>query len=224
MKRSDNPGGQQIGERGDATRQRILAAAARILTTKGYATTRLSEIADEAGLHPPGVYYYFASRQELIAEVMRVGQRRVRDHVESSVRNAPPGSNALQKISIAVKAHLEVELRLSDFATAVTRNSSQLPERVSSALRAESESYHSLWRDLLESARREGLLPAGLDIGVARMLVIGALNLTPEWWRAEDASIDVLVETAQKLVRRGLVGTTEDAAAAGCIFDSMLNS
>lgn len=211
-------------ERGGATRQRILSAAATVLSAKGYAATRLSDIAAEAGVRTPGVYYYFASRDELIAEVMRVGQLRVFEYVESALRAVPEASNSRERICIAVEAHLRVELELSEFATAVTRNTSQLPEQVRRAQQAESDKYHGLWRALLESARSEGLLLPDLDLGIARMLVIGALNWTPEWWRSSSDSIDTLVETAQSLVCGGLFGPESAPGDGSTLFDSMLNS
>jgi AcrR family transcriptional regulator len=211
-------------DRGDATRQRILTAAATVLSTKGYAATRLSDIAAEADVRTPGVYYYFASRDELIAEVMRVGQRRVREHVESALASVPDDAGPRERIRVAVEAHLRVELELSEFATAVTRNTSQLTEQVRGAQQAESDRYHRMWRTLLETARSEGLLLPDLDLGIARMLVIGALNWTPEWWRTSTDSIDVLVATAQSIVCAGLFGIPADPGDGGSTFDSMLNS
>lgn len=211
-------------DRGDATRKRILSAAAAVLSTRGYAATRMSDIAAEAGVRTPGVYYYFASRDELIAEVMRVGQLRVREHVESALRAVPAGSGPRERIRAAVEAHLRVELELSDFATAVTRNTNQLPDQVRDAQQTESDRYHRIWRTLLESARDEGSLLPGLDLGIARMLVIGALNWTPEWWRASTDSIDVLVATAHSVVCAGLFGAHPGCDRGSSTFDSMLNS
>ena len=50
------------------TRDRILHAAARVLSERGYAASRLSDIADLAGLRTPGMYHYFASRDDLVLE------------------------------------------------------------------------------------------------------------------------------------------------------------
>jgi TetR/AcrR family transcriptional regulator, cholesterol catabolism regulator len=47
------------------TRSRILDAAAHVLSVKGYAGTRLSDVADYAELQAPAIYYYFASREDL---------------------------------------------------------------------------------------------------------------------------------------------------------------
>lgn len=186
------------------SRQRILAAAAAVLSEKGYAATRLSDIADRAELRAPAVYYYFTSREALVAEVMIVGQRWVRSHVTEALDALPHDVTALDRICTAIDAHLRVELELSDFATAVTRNAGQLPPEVRQQVAEVSAEYHALWRQLFVDGQADGSIRTDLDRRSARMLIIGALNWAPEWWRSTKEPIDALVKTAQSFVRAGL--------------------
>jgi len=187
-----------------STRDRILAAAAHLLSRLGYAETTLSGIARQAGLRPPAIYYYFPSREELIAEVMETGQRLLREHVESALVAAPAGTEPMDRICVAVAAHLSVELHLSDFATAVTRNAGVLPAEIRARLRDEGRVYLTLWNDLLQAAYAAGAVRDDLDLPAARMLVIGALNWTAEWWNPDHGSLADVIRTAQSLVRHGL--------------------
>jgi AcrR family transcriptional regulator len=189
------------------TRERLLTAAARVLSNRGVAGTRLADIAALAGLRTPAVYYYFPSRTALITEVMREGQRRVRTHVAEAIAALPPGSPGPALIDAAVAAHLRIELELSDFASAVTRNAGQLSPEIQASLREESAAYHAIWRNLLEQLDRAGTLRPGLDLAVARMLIIGALNWTAEWWNPHQDSMTNLVRTAQTFVRHSLLST-----------------
>ncbi|MCW2748907.1 MAG: TetR family transcriptional regulator, partial [Aeromicrobium sp.] len=148
--------------RSDATRERILSSAAKTLSAKGYSESRLVDIADTAQLRPPAVYYYFDSRDDLIAEVMRVGQERVREHVEEALAQIPLDGSAMDKICAAVEAHLRVQLELSDFANAVTRNAGHVPPAVREALQHESDAYHDVWRELLLEAATAGDLRSDL--------------------------------------------------------------
>lgn len=204
----------------NATRERILAAAAHLLSRRGIAGTRLADIAAHAQLRTPAVYYYFRSRDELVAEVMREGQRRVRAHVEQAIARLPADASVIESIDAAVEAHLRIELELSDFASAVTRNAGQLPPGMVDSLRLESAAYHAIWRTLLEQLADSGDLRPGLDLGVARMLIVGALNWTAEWWNPEQDSLENLISTTQSLVRNSL--STTDTAARPALRHTLL--
>lgn len=198
MRKSDPPNGS------NATRDRILAAAATILTQRGYAGTRLADIATLADLRAPALYYYFGSRDELITEVMVAGQRWLRNHVADTLSALPPDTPTLDRICTAIEAHLRTELGLSEFATAVTRNSGQLPEPIRSALSHESAKYHTLWRLLLKAGQADGSVRSDVNVATIRMLTMGALNWIPEWWDPSTASIEAVVDTAQSLIRSGI--------------------
>jgi AcrR family transcriptional regulator len=51
--------------------QRILEAARRVFTRKGFAGARMQEIADEAGINKALVHYYYRSKEKLFAEIFR---------------------------------------------------------------------------------------------------------------------------------------------------------
>jgi AcrR family transcriptional regulator len=195
-------------EQGTGTRDRILAAAAKILSTRGYSETRLTDIAEYANVRPPAVYYYFPSREAVIAEVMAVGQERLLSHVNETLNALPPSATAMDRVCGAIQAHLEVALHLSDFATAVTGNLGQLPVEVRTPLDTGSNAYAAVWRQLLDDARAAGELRPGLNLRAARLLVMGALNWAPEWWNPEHGSLATVIQTAQSLVRNGL-GVTQ---------------
>ena len=193
----------------EATRERILFAAAKVLSQRGYSATRLSEIAAAADVRAPAVYYYFASRHDLISEVMAVGQARLREYVSGVLDTLPVDTDPMDRICAAAAAHLEVELELSDFATAVTRNTGQLPEDIRARLREDSRAYSRLWQDLVDSAYRAGRIRADLNRRVAVKLIMGALNWTPEWWDRSQGELTELVATIQSLIRHGLGSLTE---------------
>jgi AcrR family transcriptional regulator len=191
----------------NGTRERILSAAASVLSRKGYAGARLSDISELADLKTPAVYYYFDSREHLIHEVMTVGQRSVLDYVTEALDGLPAGSSALTRLDRAVEAHLEVELSLSDFATAVTRNIGQLPLDVQEGFRADGHRYFEIWDELLAELAEDGLLRADLNLRVARMLLLGALNSTAEWWDPSSGTLEEVIETAKQMVRGSVCGT-----------------
>lgn len=192
------------GGKSARTRARILDAAASVMARHGYAGTRLSGVAAEAHIQAPAIYYYFASREALVEEVMYAGIARMREHVEAAVDQLPADTPPLDRIAEAISAHLRYELEESDYARAAVRNAQMVPEDLRARYTAEASAYGTLWTRLIMVAASEGALRPDVDASIARMLVLGALNWTPEWWAPGRASVDTLVEQAQGFVRRGI--------------------
>jgi AcrR family transcriptional regulator len=199
------------------TRERILDAAAHVLSRRGYAGTRLTDVAGQAELQAPAIYYYFPSRDDLIEEVMWSGIAHMREHVAQVLKALPPGTGPMDSIDAAVEAHLRYSLEVSDYTTASIRNAGQIPEAIRVRYTAEAARYGDIWRQLVQAVGDAGLLRPGLDPTTARMLVLGALNWAAEWWNPRRASLDTVVRTAQSLVRHGL-GTPEAVTAAPAVI------
>jgi len=186
------------------TQERIRAAAAQVLTERGMASARLGDIAAVAGVQAPAIYYYYASREELIEDVIRQGQIGTETRVTQALDELDEQTPALDKICVAVEAHLRALHELSSYTTAAVRNVGQMPEQMRARMQADQRRYGRVWKRLFEQARDQGELREGLDLRAAQLLVIGALNWTPEWWADSSVSLDTLVATACELTRRGL--------------------
>jgi len=196
----EGKGSGDAGSKSVRTRERILDAAAHVLSRKGYAGTRLSDVADQAEIQAPAIYYYFPSRDDLIEEVIWSGIAHMREHLAQVMAALPPDADPLDRIDAAVEAHLRYALEISDYTTASIRNAGQVPEAIAVRHTAEASQYGDMWRKLLQDAENAGLLRPDLD----PMLVLGALNWAAEWWNPRRGSLDAVVRTAQSLVRHGL--------------------
>ena len=192
------------------TRRRILDAAAHVLSAKGYAGLRFNDVAAHAELQAPAIYYYYPSRDDLIEEVMWAGIADMREHVIAVLDGIPVGVSALDRLLAAVEAHLRHELEISDYTTAAIRNAGQVPPGIRKRQLLEEERYGEVWRRLINDLARSGGLRADLDLYIAQMLVLGALNWAVEWWDARRGSLEAVVTNAQSFIRYGLAETAKD--------------
>src|ERR1700745_3690068 len=80
------------------TRARILDAAAHVLSANGYAGLRLTDVAAQAEIQAPAIYYYYASRDELIEEVMWAGIADMREHVAGALNELPADAPPLDRL------------------------------------------------------------------------------------------------------------------------------
>jgi TetR/AcrR family transcriptional regulator, cholesterol catabolism regulator len=191
------------------TRARILDAAAHVLSVKGFAGTRLTDVAEYAELQAPAIYYYFSSREDLIEEVMFCGISDMRVHLEKTLDALPADCTPMDMIMAAVEAHLRHELELSDYTTASIRNSGQIPEHLRTRQKKEEAAYGQIWQRLFARGVADGEMRSDLDPRTARLLVMGALNWAAEWWDPRRGSVDAVVSNAQILVRNGLGSPSE---------------
>jgi AcrR family transcriptional regulator len=58
-----------LARNADAQRQRILRAAVRLFSQRGYHATSLKQLARQAGMTAPNLYHYYRSKEEILFEV-----------------------------------------------------------------------------------------------------------------------------------------------------------
>jgi len=186
------------------TRARLLDATAKVLAEKGFSGTRLADIAEEARIQAPAIYYYYPSREDLIEAVLYAGAEAMHEYLTVTLAKLPPGTPISARIAAAVEAHLRHELELSDYARAVIRNANQMPEQFSRRALAKIGEYNEIWRELIADLAGAGLLRQDVDPSVGRMLVLGALNWSVEWWDPQGGSLDQVIAVAQSMVLHAL--------------------
>src|ERR1700735_2367346 len=55
-------------------REQLLRAALTVIVTRGYADTRIADVAEHAGTSPALVIYYFKTRDQLLTEALRYSE------------------------------------------------------------------------------------------------------------------------------------------------------
>jgi AcrR family transcriptional regulator len=73
----------------------LLAAALELFVERGFAATRLEDIAGRAGVSKATLYLYYANKEELLKAVVRGGILPAIAHAEARVKDFPGDSSAL---------------------------------------------------------------------------------------------------------------------------------
>jgi len=63
-------------QQGEQSREQILDATERLMATRGYAATSISDICKAGGLPPSSIYWHFGSKEGVLAAVMERGADR----------------------------------------------------------------------------------------------------------------------------------------------------
>lgn len=172
-RRSDTP------SPGDRSRRLILDRTAELLVQRGYGATSLRDIAQHCGMKAGSLYYHFDGKDALVETVMTEGVNRVADEVRKAVESAPDRT-ALERVRLAMRAHLTSVHDRSDYSSAHIRCIAHVPPEIRQRLRTARIAYERIWAEQLEAAQNAGEIAEGLDLDALRHALIGMLNGTLE--------------------------------------------
>ena len=155
--------------------QEILDAAARVITDRGLAETRISDIADRCGVSPGLILYYFESKDRLLVEALTfandkyyLAQARELRRMDSAIdqlRRIPTATEQLDRlIELSVPGLLPEYERLDEWALWIEIWVRALRDP---AMAKEREALDRRWRqsiaDIIRHGRTTGEFPEGED-------------------------------------------------------------
>ncbi len=209
------PVGSQRSEAGRSTASRahILAAAARLFRERGYAAATLRQIAAEANIQAGSIYYHFASKEDILIEVLDAGIAGVFASVRTQISKLPPGAGHRERIRAAVIGHLLGLLRHGDFSSASIRSYGQISTALKKRHQGVREDYTHFWDQLIESAQQDGEIRNDIPPKTMRLYLVGSLNWTVEWFNPRRGSLQELSEDICRLVFDGIAPARHFAPA-----------
>lgn len=194
-----------LNEAESATRERILLEAARLFRHHGYTATTLREIADAASIKAGSIYYHFASKEEILGEVLDKGIQAVSDAVRERIEALPANASFRDRIAAGIEGHLWGLLHHGDFTSANIRIYGQIPASAKNRHRVVRRAYADLWDRLFEGAMKSGELRSDSSTAVIRLFVIGALNWTVEWYNPQRGSFQDFARQLTEIVFDGVL-------------------
>ena len=192
-------------EKGDQSRRRVLDAAARLFCEQGYSPVSLRAIARAAGLKPGSLYYHFEAKEQIIAEVLDLGILMVHDAVTASQQALPKNAPAADRLRAGIRAHLDALLAFSDYTSANVRIYGQVPEDIRLGNLKVRRGYELLWDDILNQAAASGGVREDVDRKAFRLMLIGSLNATLEWFDPGRGSVAELAASYTDILLNGLL-------------------
>ena len=171
------------GERGHGTNRRqnnrredLLSAAARLIARRGYEGTSMRDIAAETGMLPGSLYYHFPSKEALFVAVHAEAVASITRAVDAAIATR---TEPWARLEAAVAAHLQSLLETSGTVAIVSPNFPEGSEALSAQLTGQRDAYERKFTSLVEALD----LPDSVDIGLFRLMLLGAINWTPVWYR-----------------------------------------
>lgn len=195
--------GRKATRKSETTRQQILDAAATLFAERGYSLTRLSDIAQLAGIHLTGLYYYYDNKEELVSDIISHGPARAAAALKTALDALPADTSKRARLETAFTVYLIHILKDDDYVRADHRIASQISPEVRARAIAISRDINAIWRTLLEDAAAAGELRTDVDMTMLRMLMLGSMNWAVEWFRPDISPPERLADAMKVLFFEG---------------------
>lgn len=191
----------QNGERLDARRREILAAASGLFRSHGFHSTGMRAIAAAADMTVGNLYYYFENKQDLLAFCQEDTVRRLLDiaaHVDAR------RLDAARSLWLLIVGHIRclnegvpgslAHLEVGELERPARRRIVRLRDQ-----------YEAVLRGCVERGMRTRQF-ARTDAPIATQAVLGAVNGTVQWYRPRGRmSLDRIARTFATQLVRGLL-------------------
>ena len=178
----------------DKTREVLLDKAAQVFSRQGYQSTSLKSIADAANMKAGSLYYHFASKEDLMIEVLKRSIQFISDTVGEELEILDDDYSFEVGLRAYIKGHLTAILMHPDYTTTTIRNNGQIPKAVQAAAHTKREHYEQQWRNLMIQGRDEGAINPDIDEQLLRLMVLGSLNWSSVWYKSQGESVDGLAK------------------------------
>lgn len=184
-------------------RERILDVAAHSFLQRGYDGTSLRHIADSVHMKAGSLYYHFASKDELLTEILRRGID-VMHTAFDEASAATQGADGETRITAHVRAHLAALFENGPYTAAHVTTFRTAPEPVRAVIVKIRDEYEARWTDFLTDLQRDGELAANVNINLARLSLFGAMNSSVEWFDTTRGSLDEFASVITRQFWRGV--------------------
>jgi len=193
-------------------RRVILDAAVRVFARNGFHTSRVGDVAVEAGVAHGLLYHYFPSKEELLATIFRDTWRSLLEALREVEESDEPAREQLRKVAAIV---LRTWRREPDLVRVIVREVARGPQ-LTREIDEIAQAMDAIER-IVARGQERGELRSDVDARLAAVILYGALDEILTGWvlgqlpdreedvaRAERAVVDV--------VAGGLLGAVVGAA------------
>lgn len=159
-------------------KREILEAASRVFRSRGLHATGMREIAAEMGMHVGNLYYYFRSKEDLLAFCQEDALAGLLDLARRVRATGLRADSQLYRLVVGhlvrvndetpgALAHLEIDALTGDRRRALLR---------------QRDAYEGAYRKIIEEGVDEGIFRP-VDAPIVAMAILGALNWSVKWYR-----------------------------------------
>ncbi|MDH5490607.1 MAG: TetR family transcriptional regulator [Myxococcales bacterium] len=196
-------------------RERILEAATKVFAANGFYATRVSEIAQAAGVADGTIYLYFENKDHVLISIFEDRIRKLIAFLRELIAEEAPAELRIRRVIEVQLGLLEERRDLAEVITVNLRQSSRLLKQYAAPLFNE---YLEVLASVIADGQREGTLREEVNARAAARALWGALDATALTWAlgpAEPAALKRAAAQVADLFLGGLRRPHPEAPPAG---------
>ncbi|CAN7767412.1 TetR/AcrR family transcriptional regulator [Variovorax sp. LjRoot175] len=183
-------------------RQRVLLAAARLFRERGYHATTVRDIAAGCGILSGSLFHHFASKEQMLAEILREAALTICTGAEALVAGITDPAARLRAV-VCFELECFLGSRTRDYFGVLISEWRDVPAGLQPELRALRQRYFDLVLSVAEECEAAGLLrtEAQATVRVIHSTTTGAIT----WFRNDGRyTTDSFADVLCRLMLRGV--------------------
>jgi TetR/AcrR family transcriptional regulator, cholesterol catabolism regulator len=171
------------GEADKARRKLIIETAAQVFKDKGYEAASLNDIAQVLGTDRASLYYYAASKEELLNEVVNVV---LDENLRVAKRIAATDGNPRERLSALILEMISSYDRNYPFMFVYIQDMARIADQNvpwARKLVTKTRKFESLILEMLRDGQGSGIFRKDVPLELADLSLFGMINWTHRWYR-----------------------------------------
>jgi AcrR family transcriptional regulator len=183
------------------TKDKIQSVAIELFHQKGYFATSMSEIAQGCGIQKAGIYYHFASKEELLFSIMKATM----EDLIAYLQRVQEGIKDVEtRVRAAVRGHVEFHLRRQKENFIANSELRGLSRGNFLAIVEMRDRYERVFQDLIQAGRNQGLFGGG-DVKILSYAILAICTAGAPWYRQNGRlSVEEIATIYEDFVIKGL--------------------
>jgi AcrR family transcriptional regulator len=165
-----------------SSRDAIFAATIELFSERGYSSTSMRDIANAVGLLPGSLYVHISSKEELLADIVESGIDRFMVACQRAIESEETASAQFRAL---IHAHMALIAEDAEHVRVALHQWKYLTGERRAEIMDRRREYEDLFRKLIADGIAQGNFSDELNPRIAVLTVIGTLNWTSEWFRAD---------------------------------------
>jgi TetR/AcrR family fatty acid metabolism transcriptional regulator len=197
--------------------QKILQAAIKVFSEKGFYNSRVSEIAKEANVADGTIYLYFKNKDDILISLFEEEFGKVVRDMRAALAQE---KDALQKIKRFAITHLSIVSKHPHLAEVMGVEVRQSTKFMKEYVNQPFIEYLNLIRSVVTEGQEKGLLRKDLTPGVMKRALFGALDEMARYWVLSTKKKHSIDEAALQISDIFIRGMMTEEARKNCPWPS----